>query len=115
MTGTLSGNAFSISALDAGVYVALIVSHVGIVGSRYLGIPPPIVAVTSSLGKSVGILLQLFVGSAETYYLYASEVLTVSLQILWVYNLRISKLRVRFSPTDQLPIISAGLNRLYCP
>ena len=72
MAGTLSGNAFSISALDAGVYVPLIVSYVEIVGSWYLGIPPPIVEVTSSLGKSIGVLLQLFVGSTETYYLYAS-------------------------------------------
>ena len=91
MAGTLSGNAFSISALDAGVYVPLIVSYVGIVGSWYLGIPPPIVKVTLSLGKSIDVLLQLFISSAETYYLYASEVLTVSLQILWVYSLRISK------------------------
>ena len=94
MAGTLSGNAFSISALDAGAYVPLIVSHFRIVGSWYLGIPPPIVVVTLSLGKSIGVLLQSFVGSAESYCLYASEVLTVSLQILWVYNLRISESRL---------------------
>ena len=29
---------------------------------------------------------------AETYYLHASEVLTVSIQILWVYSLGVSKL-----------------------
>ena len=47
-----------------------------IVWSWYPGIPLPIQWVNLSLRKSFVVLLNLFVGSTETYYLYASLVLT---------------------------------------